>query len=67
MARKLTEERLYKVWLDIWYAVGDSTQALNDAAMAIKDLRRSNRKNIKLLARAADHYEELNGRPPMEP
>jgi len=63
---KLTENQLYKTWLDIKYATECTRDFLHDLEIEIKLIRKQNKKNEKMLAQASDHYKSIYGKDPTD-
>ncbi len=63
---KLTETQLYETWLDIKYANEVNDDFIYDLDMEIKIARKHRTKIKKMLKAAAEHYESIYGRVPLE-
>lgn len=67
MAQKLTEKTLYATYLDIWYACEINDDLVLDLTEQLKMVKKQAAKSKRLLKKAAEHYEKINGSKPRTP
>ena len=61
------EKMLYELYLDLYYAEGDSEAHVEEVASSLKNFRALHRKTKKRLAKVEAEYVALYGRKPTKP